>query len=71
MTTKIKIYIAIAGAAFLIIAGHSLWSGIQIRRLESVSNEAKAIAADHEKHADELEKAWRKYEEKSLISKRI
>ena len=64
MTTRIKIYIAIAAAAFLIIASYSLWSGIQMRRLERQANDAKTIAAEHQKRADELESASRKYEEK-------
>ena len=64
MSTKIKIYIAITASAFLIIAGYSLWSGIQIRRLENTANETKTVAANHQKRADELEDASRKYEEK-------
>ena len=64
MTTKTKIYIAIAAATVLIIAGYSLWSGFQMRRLEKAANYAKTIAADHQKRADELENTARKYEEK-------
>ena len=64
MTPKIKIYTAIGAAIFVIAAGFSLWSGIQMRKLESATNDAKAIAADHQKRADELESTSRKYEEK-------
>src|SRR5687768_1403346 len=64
MTTKIKIYIAIGTAWFLIIAGYSLWSSIQMRRLERAANEAETIAAERQQRADELEGLSRKYEEK-------
>ena len=64
MTTKIKIYIAIGTALFLIIAGYSFWSSIQMRRLERAANDAKTIAAERQQRADELEDASRKYEEK-------
>jgi predicted RNase H-like nuclease (RuvC/YqgF family) len=64
MTTKIKIYIAIGAALFLIVAGYSLWSGLHMRRLEKATKEAKAVAVDQQKHADELERASLKYEEK-------
>jgi len=64
MTTKIKIYIAIGTTLFLIIAGYSFWSSIQMRRLERAANDAKTIAAERQQRADELESSSRKYEEK-------
>ena len=64
MSTKIKIYIGIGAALFLIVAGYSLWSSVRMRRLENAAIETKAIGADHQKRADELERASRKYEEK-------
>jgi uncharacterized protein HemX len=64
MTTKIKIYIAIGAALFLVVAGYSLWSNHKIKKLERATNDAKAEASDQQKHADELENASRKYEEK-------
>ena len=64
VNTKTKIYIATAAAVFLVVAGYSLWSGIQMRRLENAANEAKTIAANEQIRADELESSSRKYEEK-------
>jgi uncharacterized protein HemX len=64
MTISIKIYIAIAAALFLIIAGYSLWWNHQIRKLETTAEDAIHNAAVHEQRANELEATARKYQEK-------
>ena len=64
MTTKIKIYIACAVAAFLIVTGYSAWSNYQIRKLETAAASAKQKAEVQEQRANELEMRSRKYEEK-------
>jgi len=64
MNIKTKIYLALAAAVFLIIAGYSLWSNYQIRKLETVAANAKQNAEVHKQHANELEMQSRKYEEK-------
>ena len=64
MTTKIKIYIAIGAAIFLIVAGYSLWSNYKIRKLESKAEDAIQRAEIQEQRANELEASARKYEEK-------
>jgi predicted RNase H-like nuclease (RuvC/YqgF family) len=64
MDTKIKIYIAVASAAFLLITGYSVWSNLQIGRLERAAEDAMVIAAQKEKLAGELEAKARVYEEK-------
>jgi predicted RNase H-like nuclease (RuvC/YqgF family) len=64
MTTKIKIYIAIGAAIFLIIAGYSLWSNYKIRKLEAAAGNAKQHAELQELRANEIEMSAKKYEEK-------
>jgi predicted RNase H-like nuclease (RuvC/YqgF family) len=64
MTTKIKIYIAITAGLFFIIACYSIWSNYQMRKLETGVNDAKALADDKERRADELERAAHEYKEK-------
>ena len=64
MTTKIKIYIAIGAAIFLITAGYSLWSNYKIRKLETAAENAKLHTGVQEQRANELEMSARKYEEK-------
>lgn len=64
MTTKIKIYITSAVAAFLIVASYSLWSNYQLKKLERTADEAIQRAEIQEQHAAELEMQSRKYEEK-------
>jgi len=64
MDTKIKIYIACAAAAFLIITGYSIRSNLQIGRLELAAEDAMVIAAQKEKLAGELETKSRIYEAK-------
>ena len=64
MSNKIKIYIAGAVAAFLIVVGYSLWSNYQIRKLESAAANAKQKADTQESRANELEMQSRVYEEK-------
>ena len=64
MTTKVKIYLALAGTVFLMITGYSLWSGYQIRKLETTAVDAKQKADIEEHRANELESSARKYEEK-------
>ena len=59
-----EIYIAIGFAIFLILAGYSLWSSHQIRKLENAAEEAKQNAEFQEQRANELEMQSRKYEEK-------
>src|SRR5687767_11842385 len=64
MTTKIKIYLALAGTVFLILTGYSLWSNHQFRKLEEIIEAAKQRAESQEQRANELEMSARKYEEK-------
>ena len=64
MDTKIKIYVACAVAAFLIITGYLIRSNLQIGRLGRTVKDAKTLAAEKEQRADELEAKARVYEEK-------
>jgi hypothetical protein len=48
MNIKTKIYLALAAAVFLIIAGYSLWSNYQIRKLETCGGECKQNAQAQE-----------------------
>jgi uncharacterized protein HemX len=64
MTTKIKVYIAVASVFLILVAGYSLWSSHQIRKLENAAEEAKQNAEFQEQRANEIEMRSRKYEEK-------
>ena len=64
MTNKIRIYIAIGAAILIFIAGYSLWSNYQIRKLERNAVDAKQNAEVQVQRANELEASARKYEEK-------
>jgi TolA-binding protein len=64
MTTKIKIYLALAVTAFLIIASYSFWSNFQSGKLADAAGAAKQRAETEAQRANELEMAARKYEEK-------
>lgn len=64
MTTKIKIYLGVAGALFLITTGYSLWSSYQLRNLESKAEDAIQRAEIQEQRANELEMSARRFEEK-------
>jgi chromosome segregation ATPase len=64
MTTRIKIYLALAVAAFLIIASYSLWADFRLGKLEDAAGAAKQRAETEAQRANELEKSARKYEEK-------
>ena len=64
MTTKTKIYIAIGAAILLIVAGYSLWSNYQFRKLESKAEQAIQQAEVQEQRANEIEASARKYDEK-------
>ena len=64
MSLKTKIYIAFAGTLLLLITGYALWSGHQIRKLETAVKVAKQKADIEAQRANELEAAARKYEEK-------
>ena len=71
MTTKIKIYIAVASVFLILVAGYSLWSSHQIRKLENAAGTAKQDAEFHEQRANELEMQSRKYEEKIVYLETI
>ena len=64
MNSKIKIYITIGIVIFLFVAGYSLWSNYQIRKLETAAENAKQNAEIQAQRANELEMRSRKYEEK-------
>ena len=64
MNPKIKIYITIGIVIFLFVAGYSVWSNYQIRKLENTVGAAKQDAEFQEQRANELEMRSRRYEEK-------
>jgi uncharacterized protein HemX len=64
ITTKIKVYIAVCAALFLIVAGYSFWSNHKFRKLETAAENAKQYAEIQKQRASELEMSARKYEEK-------
>ncbi len=64
MTTRIKLYITAAAIILTAASGYSLWSYIQLSRLETVVEGLKQTAAEKQEHAAELESRSRVYEGK-------
>jgi CHASE3 domain sensor protein len=64
MTFRTKLYLALVGAFFLLLASYSLWTNHQIRELETNAEQAIERAEVQERRANELEASGRKYEEK-------